>query len=36
MKNTNLKKLATLGVLAACSVVLMLAVRIPFPPAPFL
>lgn len=36
MKSTNLKKLATLGVLAACSVVLMLAVRIPFPPAPFL
>ncbi len=36
MKNTNLKKLATLGVLAACSVVLMLAVRIPFPPALFL
>lgn len=36
MKNTNLKKLATLGVLAACSVVLMLAIRIPFPPAPFL
>ena len=30
------KKLTVLGVLAAFSVVLMLAVRIPFPPAPFL
>lgn len=38
MRNNNngLKKLATLGVLAACSIVLMLAIRIPFPPAPFL
>lgn len=30
------KKLTALGLLAAFSVVLMLAVRIPFPPAPFL
>ncbi len=33
---TDTKKLTVLGVLAAFSVVLMLAVRIPFPPAPFL
>lgn len=36
MKKMNTKKLTTLGVLAACSVVLMYLIRIPFPPAPFL
>lgn len=36
MKKTDTKKLTTLGVLAACSVVLMYLIRIPFPPAPFL
>lgn len=34
MKDT--KKIATMGVLAAFSIVLMYAIRIPFPPAPFL
>ena len=35
MKFTT-KTLTSLGVLAAFSVVLMLAIRVPFPPAPFL
>lgn len=34
--NTSVKKLTRLGMLAAISIVLLLAVRIPFPPAPFL
>lgn len=36
MKKMDIKKLTTLGVLAACSIVLMYLIRIPFPPAPFL
>jgi len=36
MKTISTKKMVTLGALAACSIVLMLLVRIPFPPAPFL
>lgn len=36
MKKIDTKKLTTLGVLAACSIVLMYLIRIPFPPAPFL
>lgn len=36
MGKNKTKKLATLGVLAAFSIVLMYAIRVPFPPAPFL
>ena len=36
MKTISTKKIVTLGALAACSVALMMLVRVPFPPAPFL
>jgi len=35
-KRISAKRIATLGMLAAVSIVLMMLIRIPFPPAPFL